>query len=1015
MNWLSVLIKRKIIVGLFLALILVVGGYAVTKLNVELMPDVTFDAAIVNVYAGEKPVLDMEEQITNPLEEQIASLQHVDSFTSTTSIGQTSITVMFEEGKGDEAFPELEAVVNRLKGEVPDVDEVYAFQFSMNSPFDYFLDLYGGSLDEMTVFAHDVLKPRLEALPEVREVQLLGTVQEEIVITLHEQRMRDYQVDAQQIIQLIPQEDQNVSLGEIDKDGQQVTLRWDTKLKTIEDLKKLPVPTAEGIIELDDMADIKIEQPEVIAAAWKNGDPNYISVQVGRSTQATDIDLSEAVRAEVQKMKEEGLINGFQLEELASKGEFIRSSIEDVTRNVLIGGVLAIAIVLLFLRHVRTTLIIGIAIPSSILLTFASMWFLDYSINMLTLIGLGLGIGMMVDAAIVILESIYRKLQEGFPRLQAVVEGTKEVATAVLASMLTTVVVFVPIGIMSGELGKIIVILSVVIVVTLLSSVLISFTVIPVLAHQWIKLKKNSTHSRESRLLNRYGTFIHWMAQKKRRRWSVVCLFFFVFVGSLFLLTQVPTTVMPDVYDRQAELLITLERGTTPAEQREIAEQLHLKMQKIDEVKDYMVVIFSSDMMYMFVNMTPEEEAVRAQDEINQDILQAIESLQEQYPIEASSTMGFAGMDAYPVQVKIKGHDLDQLLALSENIMNKLEQIEGLTEIQHSLGKMVEEQQMMIDEEKVTESGLLPSALRQQIQMAMSKQPIGHMYVNGTYLPIMLTNDQDINTAQDLEKMKIMTSLGEKAVGDFIQLEQISVPVEIDHDNGDRVVTVLANYEGEDLGSINRQVQAAIQELERPTGYSIELGGQLSQQMEAFTELLYIFLIALFLVYLVMAIQFNSLIHPVVVMSIIPLTLTGVILGLFITQQELSVMSGMGIVMLAGIVLNNAILLIDRTKQLRQQNMERGAALAEAGKNRMRPIFMTTLTTVAGMLPLALATGSSSAYQAPMATVVISGLLFATLITLILIPAVYMIAEDIIGWPKRWLAKRRTSGESVSS
>lgn len=486
-----------------------------------------------------------------------------------------------------------------------------------------------------------------------------------------------------------------------------------------------------------------------------------------------------------------------------------------------------------------------------------------------------------------------------------------------------------------------------------------------------------------------------------------------MFIGSIFLgSSAIKFNLLPDIYQRQAEVLLTLDKGLTPADHSEIADAIHQGLKDMDDIKDYIVISMTNDMMYSFVNMTPEKEATLSQEKVNENIRELLELLQEDYPIKDTSMLGMMGIDSSPVQIKVSGQDLQVMQDKVKEIEQGLEEIEGLYEIGNSMQYMLMEQYLVIDEEKVRDAGLLPSNIREQVQLVTTKQPIGELLLDGQQLPIMLTLDNEIVSTDDLSEIEILTPFGTEKLSEFASLERRESPIEIYHDNGERTITVRANYDGDDLGSINREVQDMLREIER-SGLTINTGGDLSQQQEVFMDLVYIFFIGIFLVYVVMAVQFNSFVHPFVIMSIIPMTIVGVILGVVITQVEFSAMSGMGVVMLIGIVLNNAILLIDRTKQLRQQGEGIGEALIQAGKNRMRPIFLTTFTTAAGMLPLALATGGSSAFQAPMATVVISGLLFATIITLILIPAVYLIFDDIFGWPKRIRARRRANQESV--
>lgn len=704
--------------------------------------------------------------------------------------------------------------------------------------------------------------------------------------------------------------------------------------------------------------------------------------------------MAKAIRSEIQAIKDEGLVTQFELEEVVAQADYVSDAIEGVSKNVLIGGVLALVFLLLFLRNIRATIIVGLSIPISILLTFTVMWYFDYSFNMLSLIGLGLGIGMMVDASIVILESIFRKKEQGIANIEAVIQGTKEVATAVIASMLTTIVVFVPIGLLGGEAGKFMVILSVVVIITLVSSVVVSFSVIPALCDNFLRISAKKEKHKPEKISFIYGSFVQWMGLKKRNRYSVISLFIIMFVSSLFLVSKIPMTIMPDVFNRYAEVMIQLEPGVTPSERNEIATAISKQLKDVPDVTNT-IIMDDISAMYAIINMSKAEEATLDQIEVNELIYSSLRELEDEYPIvNVLSPMGMGGGGV--VALELKGAELPELQTLSTEVMEQLAEVEGLTGITASSERFLTEKQVILKGNSIEEDNLIPTQLKQILELWFTALPLGNLITPENEMQRMvLTVDQSITTESQLLGVEWTTPTGTtEQLSKYIDFKTVEIPAEITRVDGERYITVSAEIQGRDLGSVNRDIQNILNDFKAPEGYTISISGDLEAQQEAMMEMIIIVGIALFLVYFVMAVQFNSLTHPLIVMSIIPMTITGVIIGLFVTQFELSIMSGMGIVMLIGIVLNNAILLIDRINQLRKSDVDVNTAVSEAGRTRMRPILMTTLTTVGGMLPLALATGVASSYQAPLAVVVISGLLFATLITLILIPAVYLMFGD---------------------
>ncbi len=1014
MSLLSKLVQRKIVIGLMVVFVFIVGLYSMNKLDKELMPSIDFNMAMVTANAGDMPVLDVEERVTKPIEQLLESTDGVESFQSSSAVGSSSVFVEIEEGRTDEVTREIEAGMGSIESETAGVNFIQVFPMSTDQDYEFYMEVSGGTLEEMTEFARNVVEPRLEAHPEVRDVNLSGLQETEYVIEFDREDLMENGLDMNQVISVLQQTNIETSLGELAEDENEPAVRWNTAFSSLDEIKDTNIPTANGPVKLEEVAEVTVQHQQYSSLAWKDGNRDFIFVEIGRANGYTQLDMAEAVRSEVEEIKEAGLGSEFSFTEIVTQADYVTESLDGVTQNVIIGGVLALFVLMLFLRNFRATVIVGLAIPVSILLTFSSMWFFGYSLNVITLIALGLGIGMMVDASIVILESIYRKKEQGFEKIEAVTKGVKEVATAVIASMLTTVVVFVPVGLFGGEFGSFILILSVVIVITLVSSVVVSFTLIPSLAENFLKLRNRDKKKRQkpSRVIDGYGNLVSWLTVKKRRRYGMIFLFFIVFVASLAMTTRVPMTVMPDVFNRYAEVGIELESGLTPTERNEIVEAAH---EKLVDVQDVESNVFIDDPQYLFaiINMTTGNDITQSQDEVNLAITEALRELEDEFPVASVGMMMMGPGAGDPVQLMVTGQDLGEVQTLSDELVTELRTVDGLVNISTSMDKTMEERQFVFDEEALEGDGVTSTDIYHQLQGSFSEILVGEIMESGVEIPLFAKLNAPIESERALEDFEVFTAAGSESLSKYMNLETISSPTKIDRDNGDRYVTVSAGIEGRDLGSVTREVQEIVGEFNTPMGYSVASAGDIAAQQEMIEDLLIVLGISIFLVYVVMAIQFNSLVHPLIVMSIIPMTTIGAIIALLVTQRELSILSAMGLLMLIGIVLNNAILLIDRTKQLRKEGLSVNEAVIEAGKNRIRPIFMTTLTTVGGMLPLAIATGSASNYQAPLATVIIGGLLFATLITLVLIPSVYLLFEDMGRGFKR-LFNRKKKKRAVS-
>jgi multidrug efflux pump subunit AcrB len=1012
MNLLKFIVERKILVSLMVVLVLLIGCFSILKLDKELLPAIQMDGAYVEINAGEMPTIEVERTITTPLEKKILGIEGVEEVQSTSNIGRSSLQLTIERGRGDEVFKEVESVVNSATSTISAVKEVIATQAGTSQAYDFFMDVSGSDMEKMTAFAKNILEPRLEDLPEVRDVSISGSLEKEVSVELNRDEITKRGLDAAQVIGAIQQANNEATLGQLDNETDSPSLRWNTKFESVENIKNLHIPAQSGYIKLSEIADVSIQPLETSSLVWKNGTKDFIFVQVGRVSDATQIEMADAVRAEIKKIRNEDLVSDFELNEMVAQADYVKDSIDGVTSNILIGAAIAVVILMLFLRNIRATLIVGLSIPTSVLLTFASMWMFGYSFNILTLIGLGLGIGMMVDSSIVILESIYRKKELGLKNMEAVLEGTKEVATAVLASTLTTIVVFLPIGLLGGEIGSFMIMLSVVVAITLISSAVVSFTLIPALSEKFLKLKKQEKAKQDGPLMRGYNRIVSWTIQKKRHSFAVIGLFFLMFAGSLMLVTKIPMTIMPDMLNRYSEIMVSVEPGLSLEEKQEVVTEMNKALEGITDVETNYVMDFGS-MMYTIINMTKGDEITREQKEVNEEILKTLRDLEEKVPVKGAQAAMSAGGGS-PVQVHISGESFEELQTIADGFIKELEEINGIVGVENSIERTSVEQVVQLNDTEIEKSGLSRLQIKQFIEQAFLQMPLGELTMDEENIPLTAKWAEETTTKPALLDLNVPTSSGEKKLSTFISLKNVENPNEITHMDGERYISISADFEGKDLGAINREVQKLMDDYEVPAGYSITLAGDLEKQQEMVQDMILILAISIFLVYLVMAVQFNHLGHPLIVMSVIPMTIVGVILGLVLTQRELSVMSGMGIIMLIGIVLNNAILLIDRTNQLRNEGYSVQDALVEAGKNRIRPILMTTLTTVGGMLPLALATGGSGNYQAPMATAIIAGLSFATLITLLLIPAVYRIFTRSTVKRSRLSRKAKKSKGSVT-
>jgi multidrug efflux pump subunit AcrB len=1008
MYWLKLLLERKLIVGFSIVLLILSSIVFMDKLENQFYPEINYDTVTITTSAQHMPSLEVEENITNPIEEKISNLEGIQSFESTSTEGLSSIKVTLQEEHGDEAYDQLKDAMGEVQSELPANNEIETSRSTTSQTYEMFLDLHSGDLNTMTSFSENVLKPRLESLREVKQVRIVGQNEKSVLVELDPAKLTRYGLSFEEVEDILEQQNSNISLG-TNTDSNQPTLTWDTRLNTVEEINTVMIPSQEGTILLDDIADIRVDESRNNQELWRDGDNNYVWVSIGRTNDVTQSEMTEAVRSELNKINKEGRIQGFKVEETIVQSDFVKDSIGNLQTNVLIGGILVIIILFLVLRNIAATAIIGISIPVTVLLTFLLMALFDLSINLISILGLGIGLGMIVDSSIVILESIYKKKEMGLDDRTATIEGTKEVFTPVLSSTLTTMMVFLPIGLISGQIGDFAKVLSAVIVFSQITSLIISFTLIPVLSERLLKVKRNKRGIKPNRFLVKYNQYIDWMSQKTRRRLGIMFSFILISCCSLLLTLAVPVTLIPDFYNRQAEFYVGLEQNTTQEDRENIAQGISSFLSEIPDVEGYNVRKLDQNRMYVYVKMTPEDEATKSQDEINDSIHENLRNMSKDYPVTASGSV------TYPIQIFIKGKEYDKIGEITQNLSQELSKVNGIQGITSTLDNSKDEKVITVDRMNLLNDGLAPSVIKKELELLSTTKETGIIRDQESTLPVVLGFNVNLQDPSSLNDLKISTANGEKPLNQYISLEDSTSPYDIKHQEGERTIQILGDIKGRDLGAVSGEIREIVDSYKLDPGYSIDIGGEIEQQQNTSNEMYLVLLLAMLLVFAIMSIQFNNLIHPVVVMFVIPLTLTGVLIGLFVTQTELNLLSAMGMLILIGIVVNNGILLIDRIKQLRLLEAPRYEAIKIACKERIRPIFITFITTVFAAVPLALTTGHSGQYQKPMAIALIFGLSFSIFITLLFVPVMYVLLEDGVAKIKKIFKRKKTKPKDHTS
>ncbi|MEJ6949536.1 efflux RND transporter permease subunit [Natronospora cellulosivora (SeqCode)] len=1003
----EIAIKRPVTTIMMVLLILILGIISFTNVSLDLLPDITFPmVAVMTDYDGVGPE-EIETMVTRPLEGAVSTVTNVNSVSSSSQAGRSRIMVSFNWGTDmDIASMNIRERVDMVKGFLPDdagEPLIVTFDPSM-MPIMQIGVTSDLNLADLKSLMEDNFISRLERLDGVAQVDLIGGLEREIVISLDQSKMNNYQIDYSTVVNQLIMENINLSGGNLSRGSTDYLIRIMGKFSSVDEIGKVLIPSPAGMISLDEIAEVTDTYKEMTSISRLNG-VNSVALSIQKQTDANTVAVSNAVTAEIERIQS-NLDRELQIIPIMDQADFIRISINSVAQSAVIGGILAIIILLLFLKNIRSTIIIATSIPVSIITTFLFMYFGDLTLNMMTLGGLALGIGMLVDNSIVVLENIFRFQSEGYNKIEAAIKGSQEVGMAIVASTLTTIVVFLPIVFMGGIAAELFQELALTVTFSLLSSLLVSLTLIPVMASIILKLDNNHQEKVEKAVAIKaitlfYRRTLSWCLNRK---YLVLSLSILVLIISISLFPFIGAEFIPDMDMGQLTIDIDLPVGTTLEEANRISLEIEDKVKEISEVEGFLTNVGSSGDMFTSSNSI----TVLLRDERTRErsTNQIVEQLREELVVAGAdisiNLLDALGADALgggrPVGITIRGDDLNVLEELLNNVRKELAVIEGLRDIEDTLSEGYPEYQIHVNRSLASRFALTPAQIANAVRSAVSGDIATRYEIAGEEIDIRVNlKEENIANINQLRDILIPSPTGAKVP--LERLANFSVeqgPQAILRENQVRYAELSAGIYNTDLGSIMPIVQERINDnIDIPEGYQLEYGGEYNEMEEAFESLFYALLLSIVLVYMVMASQFESLLSPFIVMFTVPMAAIGVLFALFLTGFNLSIVTIIGIIMLAGIVVNNAIVLLDYINTLQETGMGLKETLVEAGAVRLRPILMTTLTTTLALFPLALGIGQGTEMQQPMAVVVIGGLLVSTFLTLYLLPLLYSILLNL--------------------
>jgi HAE1 family hydrophobic/amphiphilic exporter-1 len=1005
-------IRRPVTVLMASLVAILLGGIAFVEIPVDLMPEVVYPTISVRAeYPGVAPE-EMETLVVRPLEEAFAAAPGVEEIDSSIYEGEVYVRVRFEYGANmDEAANEMRTRLDRRRRYLPeDMEPPTMYKYDSAQYPILYLTVSADDMDgkQLRHFVEKQLQYRLERSPGVAAFSIRGGLRREIHVDLDLKKLRALELPIATVVQIVRQENINRPVGPMDEGRFEVLLRTKGEYQNLEQIRGLVVATRNRVpVYLRDIATVEDSHEELRELVSVDGNP-AIRMYVYKQSGANTVEVSQALWKEVDKI----LVDypNLRIEKTRDSADFINASIENVQNATLQGAGLAILVLIFFLRSFSTTMIIGVAIPISVISTFALMYFNGFTLNTVSFGGLALGVGMLVDNAIVVLENIYRHREDGKDRYQAALDGSKEVATAITASTLTTIAVFVPVLFIGGMSAETFKQLAYVVSFALLCSLIVALTVAPALCSRFLGGRAaDSDKGFQGWMARQYGEVIDWSLS---HRAIVVLASVASFCVALYLVPFIGVELQPEVDEGELRVNVELEPGTRV----EVTDALMNRLLGIarDNVPEIETVMLTSGggssssggsgghMGEMRIQLKDRAERNRSAADIAsllRPMLQVQPGMMVRTRISSGMFSRRGGDEAGDrLAIQIRGHDMEAGMEYAKQVRDAMARIPGIAEPQISQRPGMPEMLILVDRPRAASMGLNVSEIADALETAIGGRRTSMFREDGDEYNILVRlREEDRVALNQISDVPLSTPVGRTIPAEsVVQLRRQEGPTFINRIDQQRIITVTGSLDDRDLGSVVADMETALRQIPRPDGFDIVFGGEYEEQQEAFRELTFASLLAIVLVYMVMASQFESLRDPLIILFSVPLSAIGVVLALLLTETTFNMQAFLGVIILVGIVVNNAIVLVDYTNLLlREHGMELRQAVITAGSRRLRPILMTTITTVLGLGPMAMGVGEGSELQAPLARTVIGGLTASTLITLVFIPVVFHMFEGL--------------------
>ncbi len=1013
-------IKRPSLIIIIFSALIVLGLFAFRQLQYELLPKISPPIiTITTIYPGASPN-EVETGVTKLIEDAVSGMDKVSDVRSTSSEGVSFVTIeLLQSADTDLSLQDAQRKVGQITSQLPSAAKAPTISKFALDELPILRMGVSADMDSKTFyqFVKDKLQPLLSRVPGVGQIVLVGGEEREIKVNLDLQKLRTYGISIPQVTQVIKAANLDFPTGKIkDQDGQFI-VRVAGKLTSVEDLKNLTIGESKlgGEIKLSDIAEVEDgikEYTNIVRINFRS----TIGLILQKQTDANAVEVSKLVRKEIQRIESVYKANNLKFEIAQDASLFTIDAANAVKSDLALAVVLVSIVMLMFLHSVRNSVIVLIAIPCSLISTFIAIWALGFTLNLMTLLGLSLVVGILVDDSIVVLENIYHHLEKGEESKIAALRGRNEIGFAALAITFVDVAVFLPLTLVGGIVGNILREFSAVVVVSTLMSLFVSFTVTPMLASRFAKLERLTSRTllgkfaiwfekKFKELTENYVLLLKW-ALKNRIKVALLTIAAFIATFALIPLGFIGAEFMTQ--SDRGEFAVTLELapGTTIEQTNKVSQQVEKMIGKMPEVErmysnvgassEGLVGFASSNSTEITVTLVPKDARTKSTDQVGNEIKQMVQRIPG-VKVRINPIGIFGTANQTPIQLIINGPDYNDVLKTANEIQNIVKKIPGTADVRLSAEGGNPETRIEIDRRKLTSFGLSVADVGQTLQVALTGDDNSTLRDGDTEYDIRIVLDQfDRSKTDNLGNISFTNRKGQQIyLKQFANIYQSTGPTKLSREARSAAVTVFSQVQGgRTTGAISQDMEKEFAKFKFPSGVTYSYQGDIKNQRESFGDLGLAMLAAILFTYMVMVALYDSFIYPFVILFSIPLAMIGALLALALTLKALNIFTILGIIMLTGLVAKNAILLVDRTNFMRAQGESVIDALIDAVKMRIRPIFMTTLTMIFAMTPIAFSTSSGAEWKSGLAWALIGGLTSSLLLTLLIVPLVYTKVEE---------------------